>query len=101
VDSLGSTPKVFIDPNQFSKNGSISLTHISFSKNGQYCVYGISSGGSDWSSFKIKDTKTGIDLNETLTKIKFSSPVWTSDNLGFFYAVFELFECSLTLINLL
>ncbi len=52
-----------------------------------HLLWTISKGGSDWISIKIKDTETGIDLPETLTKIKFSSTGWTHDNLGFFYAV--------------
>lgn len=52
-----------------------------------YLLWTISKGGSDWISIKIKNTETGNDLPETLTKIKFSSTGWTHDNLGFFYAV--------------
>ncbi len=52
----------------------------------------MSSAGSDWITIKIKDTKTGIDFNETLEKIKFSEPFWTVDNLGFFYSVIVFIE---------
>ncbi len=52
----------------------------------------MSSAGSDWITIKIKDTKTGIDFNETLEKIKFSEPFWTADNLGFFYSVIVFIE---------
>ncbi len=87
MDAIDSTPQLFLDPNSFSPDGTSSLIFTSFSKDGLYCAYGISKGGSDWRSIKIKDTQTGEDLQETLTKIKFSSTSWTLDNIGFFYAV--------------
>ncbi|XP_054157272.1 uncharacterized protein LOC128955623 [Oppia nitens] len=89
ADSLTSEAKVFLDPNQLSADGTTSLHFISFSKDGKYCAYGISKGGSDWITIKIKDTQTLKDLPETLTKIKFSSTAWTHDNLGFFYAYYD------------
>ncbi len=92
LDTLESKPKVFIDPNKFSAKRPISLSFLSFTKNGKYCAYGMSSAGSDWITIKIKDTKTGIDFNETLEKIKFSEPFWTTDNLGFFYSVIVFIE---------
>lgn len=88
VDSLDSeSPKLFLDSNQLSADGTASLQSLTFSPDGRYCAYGISEGGSDWISIKIKDTETLEDLPETLTKVKFSSATWTKDNLGFFYGV--------------
>ena len=88
IDSIDSSEtKVFLDPNELSADGTTSLQFTSFSKDGKYCAYGISEGGSDWITIKIKDTESLQDLPETLTKIKFSSTAWTHDNLGFFYAV--------------
>lgn len=88
IESIDSNdPKVFLDPNTLSADGTTSLQFTSFSKDGKYCAYGISEGGSDWITIKIKDTDTLEDLSESLNKIKFSSTAWTHDNLGFFYAV--------------
>ena len=46
-DSQG-VEEVFLDPNSFSEDGTISLSDISFSKDGSVAAYAISEGGSDW-----------------------------------------------------
>ena len=43
-----SKASVFLDPNTFKEDGTISLGNISFSKNGKIAAYTISEGGSDW-----------------------------------------------------
>ena len=87
LKSLNDTsPTVFIDPNKFSNDGTVSLSFTVFSPDGKWCAYGKSVGGSDWISIKIKNVETMQDLDETLTKIKFSSVAWNK-NYGFFYSV--------------
>ncbi|CAG2115619.1 unnamed protein product, partial [Medioppia subpectinata] len=85
-------PKLFLDPNLLSSDGTTSLQFTSFSKDGKFCAYGISKGGSDWITIKIKDTETLADLTDELKKIKFSSTSWTHDNLGFFYAQYDEYD---------
>jgi prolyl oligopeptidase len=46
-------PEVLLDPNTFSKDGSVSLAGMSFSKDNKYLSYGISRGGSDWRSYSM------------------------------------------------
>ena len=70
-----------------SSDGTTSLQFWVLSRDGKWCAYGISKGGSDWVSIRIRNVESGEDLPETLTKIKFSYPEWTPDNKGFFYAV--------------
>lgn len=79
------TPEVLIDPNTFSEDGTVALTTMSFSDNGQYLAYGTSASGSDWRTFHIRNVATGEDLSETLEWIKFSSAAWTADAEGFYY----------------
>lgn len=99
IDSIDSNDiKEFLDPNQLSADGTTSVLFTIFSRDGKYCAYGLSRGGSDWVTLKIKDTDTLKDLPETLTKLKFSYPIWTADNLGFFYAV--IYDKLITLVNL-
>lgn len=78
-----------MDPNKLSEDGTVSLQDGTsrFSDDGKWFVYGLSSSGSDWVSVKIKNVDTGVDLDEELTRIKFSNISWTLDNKGFFYSV--------------
>ncbi len=80
-------PKVFIDVNKLSKDGSTFLSYYVFSPDNKWCAYGTQEGGGDWIQIRIKNVETGIDLNETLTKIKFVEPTWNPDSEGFFYSV--------------
>lgn len=82
-------PKVFLDPNTWSEDGTVALSQKSFSEDGNYMAYGISENGSDWLKIKIRDVNTGEDLKETLEKVKFSEISWTIDNKGFFYAQYD------------
>ena len=83
MKTLDSEPEVIIDPNKFSKNGTVALSTFSVSDDGKYIGYGISRGGSDWKEFFIRDVETKKDLKDHLKWIKFSEISWYND--GFFY----------------
>ena len=53
MDQLGGTPRVFLDPNTLSDDGTVALQSVSFSHNGKYVAYGISRSGSDWLEFYV------------------------------------------------
>ena len=42
LPTLDAEPKVLIDPNQFSEDGTVALSGIAISKDGKYIAYGIS-----------------------------------------------------------
>jgi prolyl oligopeptidase len=81
--------EVLLDPNQLSQDGTIALSGISISDNGKYLAYGLSTAGSDWQKWQIKDIETKEDLPDTLDWIKFSGAAWTIDNRGFFYSRYD------------
>ena len=89
VDSLGDAPRVLIDPNKLSKDGTVSLANYTISDDGKYMAYGLSDGGSDWRTFHVRDVATGKDLSDKLEWVKFSGASWTKDNRGFFYSRYD------------
>ena len=89
LDSLDGKPRVFIDPNKWSKDGTVALAGTSFSDDGEYVAYGVAEAGSDWRTWRIMDVDTGRVLDDELKWVKFSSPSWTHDNRGFFYGRYD------------
>ena len=80
--------EVFLDPNAFSEDGTVSLANIEFSEDGSLAVYLISEGGSDWRKARIIDTKTKEVLESELVDIKFSGLSWVG-NEGFYYSSYD------------
>ncbi|MCI0617980.1 prolyl oligopeptidase family serine peptidase [bacterium] len=85
-DSLRDKPRVLLDPNQLSPDGTIALAGYSISDGGNLMAYGLSASGSDWMEWKVRDVATGKDLDDVLKWIKFSSAAWKKDSSGFFYS---------------
>lgn len=80
--------EVFIDPNAFSEDGTVSLASIEFSEDGSLAVYLISEGGSDWRKARVIDTKTKEIIETELVDIKFSGLSWVG-NEGFYYSSYD------------
>ena len=89
LPTLESEPRVLLDPNQLSEDGTVALSGIAISENGQLLAYGLSSSGSDWQEWKVRDIATGVDLQDHLQWIKFSGAAWTHDHQGFFYSRYD------------
>ncbi|MDB9449225.1 prolyl oligopeptidase family serine peptidase [Dolichospermum circinale] len=89
LPTLESEPRVLLDPNQLSEDGTVALSGIAISENGQLLAYGLSSSGSDWQEWKVRDIATGEDLQDHLQWIKFSGAAWTHYHQGFFYSRYD------------
>ena len=87
VDLNGNT-SVFLDPNKFSEDGTVSLGEMSFTKDGGKVAYSISEGGSDWRKVIVLDVKTKTVVEDTLVDVKFSGISWKK-NEGFFYSSYD------------
>ena len=86
-DSLNGEPRMFLDPNQLSEDGTTALTDFTVSNDAKYAAYGIAKAGSDWKEFFVMDIKTGNKLDDHLEWIKFSGVSWKGD--GFYYSRFD------------
>jgi len=91
-DTLESEPKVFLDPNSLSDDGTVSLRTASWSHDGSILAYALSKSGSDWTTIKFRNVETGKDYDEEIEKVKFSGISWTHDNLGVFYGCYPEHE---------
>jgi prolyl oligopeptidase len=80
--------EVFIDPNKFSADGTVSLAGISFTKDGSLAAYQISEGGSDWRKVIVIKTDTKEIVGDTLVDVKFSGLAWKA-NEGFYYSSYD------------
>ncbi len=88
MDKLDGKATMALDPNTWSKDGTVALGGLSFSDDGKYMAYGIQDGGSDWRKWRIMDTGTGKLLDEELEWLKFGGISWARDGKGFFYSRF-------------
>jgi prolyl oligopeptidase len=86
-DDPGSA-KVFLDPNTFKEDGTISLGGLSFSENGKLAAYSISEGGSDWRKVLVMNTETKEIIEDTIRDLKFSGVSWLKND-GFYYSIYE------------
>ena len=85
-ETLNSDSRVLLDPNSWSKDGTVALSGTAFSDDGRYVAYGIQDAGSDWNTWRIMEIATNRVLEEELKWVKFSGAEWTPDSRGFFYA---------------
>ncbi|MHB8951388.1 MAG: prolyl oligopeptidase family serine peptidase [Pirellulaceae bacterium] len=89
MESLTSEPRVLIDPNTWSPDGTVALSGLALSDNGKYLAYGIQDGGSDWRTWKIMEIEANRILDEELKWVKFSGLSWTKDGSGVFYSRYD------------
>ncbi|MDF2451821.1 MAG: Family serine protease [Bacteroidota bacterium] len=85
--SLTDDPKVLLDPNTLSNDGTASLSGMGISKDGKYLAYGISKAGSDWVEIHVKNILTKEDLKDVIKWVKFSDISWKGN--GFYYSAYD------------
>jgi prolyl oligopeptidase len=87
-ETLHSKPRVLLDPNKWSKDGTVALSGSAFTEDGKYLAYGVSEAGSDWSGWRVMHVPTRKTLADEIRWVKFGGASWTRDNQGFFYSRF-------------
>ena len=80
--------EVFLDPNTFTEDGTISLGGLSFSENGSLAAYSISEGGSDWRKVLVMNAQSKEIIEDTIVDVKFSGISWLK-NEGFYYSSYD------------
>jgi prolyl oligopeptidase len=89
VTSLDAAPRVLLDPNKLSSDGTVAFSGWRISDDGKLMAYGLSASGSDWQEWRVRNTETGVDMPDDIKWVKFSGASWTPDNKGFFYSRYD------------
>ncbi|HEX3462967.1 MAG TPA: prolyl oligopeptidase family serine peptidase [Candidatus Elarobacter sp.] len=86
---LAEPGRVLLDPNTLSPDGTVALSGSAFSDDGARLAYSISSSGSDWQEWHVRDVATGSDLADVVKWSKFSGASWNRDGSGFYYSRYD------------
>ena len=86
--ALDAPPRVLLDPNALSADGTVAVSGFNISRDGILVAYSLSSAGSDWQEFRVRNVETGEDFPEVVNWVKFSGASWTADGRGFYYSRF-------------
>lgn len=87
-DKKDATPELYLDPNSFSKDGTIGLSGISFTEDGTLSAHQITEGGSDWRKVIVMDALKKEIIEDTLINVKFSGLSWYGND-GFYYSSYD------------
>jgi prolyl oligopeptidase len=87
--SQGSEPHIMLDPEKMYPDGKRSLTGAVPTHDGKLIAYGLSTAGTDWQEWKIRQTRSWNDVSDDLKAVASSSINWTRDDKGFFYSAFS------------
>lgn len=86
-NGFGGKPRLLLDPNAWSADGTVAVDAWRPSRSGRYLVYSVQDGGSDWRTLRLLDVGRGAMLAERLDWVKFSELAWIGDE-GFLYSRF-------------
>ncbi len=76
---------ILIDPSKFDSGGMIAqIDYWRASPDGRHIAYGVSLGGSETGTLRIRDVTSGVDLAEKIDRTRYASPSWI-DNFSFLY----------------
>jgi prolyl oligopeptidase len=89
TENLHQAPRLLLDPNTLSEDGTVALTAMSISHDGSWIAYATSSSGSDWLTWHVRNVETGEDLDEVIEWSKFCSAAWMPDGSGFYYSRYD------------
>jgi len=82
-------PKLLLDPNILAKDGTIALSGVEVTDDGKLIAYGLSTAGSDWQQWKVRNVADAKDRTDFIDWVKFSGASWKKDGSGFFYSRYD------------
>ena len=88
-EGLEGEPKVLLDANTMSADGTVAISGISITDDGRLAAYSIAEAGSDWVRWQVREVASGEDLPDVVEWSKFSGAAWRKDGSGFFYARYD------------
>jgi prolyl oligopeptidase len=88
-ESLDAEPRVLLDPNTLSEDGTVSLAGLSIARDGKKMAWATSVSGSDWQTWYVRDIDTGQDLTDKVEWSKFSGASWDEKGEGFYYSRYD------------
>jgi prolyl oligopeptidase len=86
MDAPGEAGRELLDPNALSADGTVAVSGVAVSGDGTLLAYATSASGSDWQTWRVRDTATGQDLADVIEWSKFSTAAWRKDGSGFYYS---------------
>jgi len=87
IDDFKAEPKLLLDPNKLSNDGTVAYAGMDVSSDGKLLVYKIARSGSDWNEIFVKNIETGEMLPDHIEWVKFSGLACYKD--GFFYSAYN------------
>jgi prolyl oligopeptidase len=87
-DGLNGAPRVLLDPNELSADGTVALTAVEPNDDGSLIAYALSSSGSNQQEILVREVATSKDRSDRIEWVKFASIAWTKDGRGFYYTRF-------------
>jgi len=80
----GDSPRLVLDPQTLSPDGSIAIGDFAVSPDGRWLAYSMSRGGADAGETHVRDLSNGRDRDDVVAG-SWGTACWTFDGGGFFY----------------
>ena len=84
-NGLDGKPIKLVDPNGMNKDNTVSMDYWNNSETGKYLAYGLSEGGTEMATIRVKEIDTQKDLSDTIENCRHTQICWLPDDSGFFY----------------
>ncbi len=90
ADTLKAEPRLLLDPNTLSDDGTVALGGTAVSPDGKYLAYATQSGGSDWQTWHVREVANTTDTSDKIEWAKFTGASWSKDGKGFYYSRYDV-----------